>query len=56
MKDLDLQPEREVSLVELAVGQWVYLMRFAETTRDSYRKLLVQPSFFAPKLKGSFCR
>ena len=41
MKDLDLQPEREVSLVELAVGQWVYLMQFAETTRDSYRKLLV---------------
>ena len=41
MLDLDVRPEREVSLVELAVSHWVYLMRFAETISDTYSKLLV---------------
>jgi nucleotide-binding universal stress UspA family protein len=41
MLDLDVQPEREVSLVELAVSQWVYLMQFAEANTDTYSKVLV---------------
>jgi nucleotide-binding universal stress UspA family protein len=41
MLDLDAQPDTEVSLVELAVGHWMYWMQFADADRDTFQKVLV---------------
>ena len=40
MLDLDADQERELSLVELAVRQWVYLMQFANANSATYQKVL----------------
>ena len=41
MRDLDIQPDQEVSLVELAVGHWLYWTQFAGANKHSYHKVLV---------------
>ena len=41
MLDLDADQDRELSLVELAVGQWVYWMQFADTNSDTHQKILL---------------
>ena len=41
MWDLDAQPDQEVSLVELAVGHWLYWMQFAEANDRTYHRVLV---------------
>ena len=41
MWDLDVQPDQEVSLVELAVGHWLYWMQFADANEYTHHKVLV---------------
>ena len=41
MLELDAQQEPDVSLVELAVGQWIYWMQFAYANSDTYQRVLV---------------
>ena len=41
MWDSDVQPDSEVSLVELAVGHWLYWAQFAETNERTYHRVLV---------------
>ena len=39
--DFDVQPDQGVSLVELAVGHWVYWTQFAGANEHTYDKVLV---------------
>ena len=41
MLDVDVDQDREFSLVELAVGQWIYWTQFADASRDTYQKVLL---------------
>ena len=41
MLDLNTDQDRELSLVELAVGQWIYWMKFADTYSDTYQNILL---------------
>ena len=53
MLDLEVDQDSELSLVELAVGQWIYLMRFAGADSDTYQKLLL-PLDRAQEAEGVF--
>ena len=41
LQQRDEQQESNLSLVELAVGHWLYLMQFAGANSDTYQKVLV---------------